>query len=142
MTLNDAIDEYHAAADQFSRGDPNAAKAIFSRRDDVTIANPWGPAVCGWKQVSEALDHASSQFRDGKVLGFDFIASYKASDLATILEVERWAAKVSGRNEVSLFDLRVTTTFRLEESLWRVVHRHADPITTPNPRGPLPQTET
>jgi ketosteroid isomerase-like protein len=29
--------------------------------------------------------------------------------------------------------LRVTMIFRPEEGEWKVVHRHADPITTPRP---------
>jgi ketosteroid isomerase-like protein len=29
--------------------------------------------------------------------------------------------------------LRVTMIFRREGDTWRVVHRHADPITTPRP---------
>jgi ketosteroid isomerase-like protein len=29
--------------------------------------------------------------------------------------------------------LRVTSVFRLEHDVWKLVHRHADPITTPRP---------
>jgi hypothetical protein len=29
--------------------------------------------------------------------------------------------------------VRVTTIFRPEEDTWKAVHRHADPITTPQP---------
>ena len=137
MTLQEAIDQYHAAADEFSRGDPGPAKQIFSHSDDVTIANPWGPAVRGWSKVSEALEVAASKFREGKVTGIDEIARYEASELTTILELEHWRAKVSGRDEISAFDLRVTSTFRHEDGVWRVVHRHADPITKPNPEGPV-----
>jgi ketosteroid isomerase-like protein len=51
--------------------------------------------------------------------------------------LERWKAKVGGREDISDFDLRVTTTFRREDGAWKIVHRHADPITRPNPEGPL-----
>jgi ketosteroid isomerase-like protein len=137
MNLQKIIHQYHSAADEFSRGDPEPVKTVFSHRDDVTLANPFGPAVRGWKHVSEALHFASSRFRDGEVTSFETIAEYVTSDLATILEIERWKAKVSGRKDVSSFDLRVTSTFRREDGTWKLVHRHADPITTPHPDGPL-----
>jgi ketosteroid isomerase-like protein len=137
MGLQQVIEQYHAAADAFSRGDPERVKMLCSHQDDVTLANPFGPAVRGWTQVSEALDFASSRFRDGAVTRLEPIAQYEASDLATILEIERWQAKVGGREDVASFVLRVTSTFRREDGTWKLVHRHADPIATPNPDGPL-----
>jgi ketosteroid isomerase-like protein len=59
------------------------------------------------------------------------------SDLASIFEVEKWRAKVAGREDVAPFELRVTSVFRREDGAWKLVHRHADPIGTPHPDGPL-----
>ncbi len=50
---------------------------------------------------------------------------------------EQWQAKLSGGEELSSFGLRVTSTFGREDSTWKLVHRHADPITTADPKGPL-----
>ena len=140
MDFAQVVEQYHAAADEFSRGDPQPVKMIFSHRDDVTLANPFGPAVGGWNRVSEALDFASSRFRDGQVTSFETLAKYESSDLATILEIERWRAKVSGRAAVDSFDLRVTSTFRREDGTWKLVHRHADPIAQFHPDGPIRST--
>ena len=49
------------------------------------------------------------------------------------MEIERVMAKLGAREDITPFALRVTTIFRLEEGTWRVVHRHADPITTAQP---------
>ena len=38
---------------------------------------------------------------------------------------------------VAPFALRVTSTFRREDDAWKLVHRHADPISTPHADGPL-----
>jgi hypothetical protein len=73
MNLEKVIDRYHQACDEFSRGDPQPVKLVFSRGNDVTLANPFGPPVRGWKQVSDALDFASSRFRDGEVISFERI---------------------------------------------------------------------
>jgi hypothetical protein len=137
MNIEEVIQRYHAAADEFSRGDSLPVKAMFSHRDDVSLANPFGPIVTGWRGVSEALDFASSRFRDGKVNSFEQVVKYESTDLTTILEVERWEAKVSGRQDISSFVLRVTSTFRNENSEWKLVHRHADPISSFSADGPL-----
>lgn len=68
-------------------------KALYSHREDVTLANSFGPPVRGWEGVSEALDFASGRFSDGEVTGVDTFASYVSSDLACLLEVEKWGAK-------------------------------------------------
>jgi hypothetical protein len=65
------------------------------------------------------------------------VASFVGSDLASVLEIERWESRVGQREDLASFVLRVTTIFRLEDGSWKVVHRHADPIATPSPDGPL-----
>jgi ketosteroid isomerase-like protein len=140
MDLAPVLEEYHLAADEFAKGDPEPVKELYSHREDVTIANPFGPPVRGWDQVSRALEYASSRFREGQVTSFESLAQYVAADLASILEVERWEAKVGERDELTPFVLRVTSTFRREDDAWKLVHRHADPIATPSPEGPLRTT--
>src|SRR5215207_7094809 len=44
--------------------------------------------------------------------------------------VERVKAKIGGSEDITPFALRVTMIFRPEEGIWKIVHRHADPITT------------
>jgi ketosteroid isomerase-like protein len=134
--LEEVIQQYHTALDAFVRGRPESMKALFSRADDVVLANPFGPAVQGWDKASAALDYASSRFKDGNAAGFDRMASYVAADLATIYEVEQGKISVGG-GPVTAWVLRTTTTFRREDGTWRVVHRHADPISTASPEGPL-----
>ena len=134
--LEQVVKQYHAALDDFVRGTPHPMKALFSRSDDVVLANPFGPAVRGWDDASTALDYACARFSDGEASGFDRRASYVAGDLATIFEVEHGTVSVGG-GPLSEWVLRTTTTFRREEGTWRVVHRHADPISTPNDEGPL-----
>ena len=41
-----------------------------------------------------------------------------------------------GGGEVSPFTLRVTSTFSREDGEWRLVHRHAETITSPDTAGP------
>jgi len=137
MNLDDTINTSYTAWDAFAKGDSAPAKLLLSHRDDVMLANPFGPAVSGWSATSDMLDFASSRFRDGRFGGADRVARYETSDLAVIHETEHWQAKIAGREELSDFTLRVTTTFRVEDDTWKIVHRHADPITTMSEDGPL-----
>lgn len=129
--LTQVMEEDHRALDAFVKGDPEPKKKMFSRRDDVTLANPFGPPARGWDQVEETLERASSQLRDGEPNRFERISEYATADLAYIVEIERTRVKVGGANEPAEVSLRVTTIFRRENSEWKIVHRHADPITAP-----------
>ena len=131
--LAQVIEHSHRALDAFMKGDPEPAKALFSRRDDVTLANPFGPAARGWPQLEPTLEQAAAHYREGEATGFDRISEYATAELAYIVEVERLRAKVGGADEITPLALRVTTIFRREDGAWKIVHRHADPITTPRP---------
>jgi ketosteroid isomerase-like protein len=125
------IERYHLALGEFVKGNPEPVKKLFSRKDDVTLANPLGPPARGGDEVAKTIEHAASTIRDGEITGFEIVSKLVTPELAYVLEIERQEAKVGGREEVTPFALRVTMIFRPEEGTWKVVHRHADPITTP-----------
>jgi len=56
LDLDEAINAHQDAARAIARGDPEPVKALYSPSDDVTLANPWGPAVKGRVAVCEMLD--------------------------------------------------------------------------------------
>jgi ketosteroid isomerase-like protein len=137
MDIDAVIEQSHSAWDAFAVGDPGPAKALYTRGDDALLANPFGGAALGWAAVSQALDSASSNFRDGKRVRFEEVSRYSSDELVTLFEREHWEMKVGARTELAPIDLRVTTTFRLESGEWKIVSRHADNLTTPHPDGPL-----
>ncbi len=127
------IEQYHLALDEFMKGNPEPVKNLFSHREDATLANPYGPPVRGWEQVARTLEHAASLRRDGEMISFEVISKYITPALAYVVEIERAKAKVGIREDITPYALRATMIFRPEEGLWKVVHRHADPITTAQP---------
>ena len=133
MGLEEVVAQCRAAWAAFVAGNPDPVKALFSQGDDVSLANPWEPAWRGWAQVSQALDAGAARFSDGEFLAVDEVARYVTPDLACLLETERWLARVDGSAELVPFALRVTSLYRREGPTWRIVHRHADAITTPQP---------
>jgi ketosteroid isomerase-like protein len=129
--LGHIIEQYHRAVFAFVQGDPEPYKKLSSRRGDVTLANPLGPPARGWNQVEEALDRAASQLHGGEPIRSERISEVVTEDLAYTLEIERTAIKAGGSDQIAPVSLRVTTIFRREDGEWRIVHRHADPITSP-----------
>ena len=128
--LGDFIDEYHRALDEFFRGDPEPAKRLYSHREDASLANPFGPVVVGWQQVERTMERAAAGYRDGGATGFETLATNVTPALAYLVEVERFEAKVGGQDEMAVGALRVTSVLRPGDGVWRIVHRHADPITS------------
>jgi ketosteroid isomerase-like protein len=131
--LTHAIDQSHAALGAILRGDPSLYQALFSSTEDVTLGNPFGPYVRGRQKVEQTLAGAASHYRDGEVVEVELIAQHVSETLACIVEVERGRAKVGDAEEVAPVAVRVTSVFRLESGSWKLVHRHADPITSPRP---------
>ena len=128
------IERYHLASDEFLKGNPEPVKKLFSRREDVTLANPYGPPVRGWEQVAKNTEYASSLRSDGEFLGSEIVAKYVTAELAYVVQIERAQAKIGERDDVTPYAVRSTMIFRPEEDgEWKVVHRHADPITTAQP---------
>ncbi len=131
--IDSAIERSHAALSAIWKGDSSGYHSLFSDANDVTLGNPFGPYVRGRRKVEETVDRAATYFRDGEVTGVDLIEKYASDDFACIVEVERGRVKVGGAKELAPVALRVTSVFRLERGRWNLVHRHADPITTPRP---------
>jgi ketosteroid isomerase-like protein len=128
--FDEVVEHYHLALDEYVKGNLEPVKMLFSHREDVTLANPLGPAVRGWEQVAAAAERAASQFSEGESVGFEIVAKYVTPELAYIVEVHWGKARFGARQDIAPFALRLTTIFRPEDGTWKVVHRHADPITT------------
>jgi ketosteroid isomerase-like protein len=131
--LDELIEQYQLALGEFVKGNPEPVKELFSHREDVSLANPLGPPARGWEQVAQTMERAASNFRDGEDLRFEIVAKYVTPELAYVVWLERVKVKLGGREDFAPSALRVTMIFRPEEGTWKVVHRHADPITSPQP---------
>jgi ketosteroid isomerase-like protein len=139
--VDQLIDRYQQALDAFMKGNPEAVKELFSHREDVTLANPLGPPAHGWDEVGATIERAASQFRDGRLVSVEIVEKYATPEFAYAVWLERAEGKVGGREDIAPSTLRVTMIFRPEDGTWKVVHRHADPITTPQPAESVIQEE-
>ena len=131
--VDELIERYQLGLDDFMKGDPEPVKALFSHREDVTLANPLGPPAHGWDEVGATIERAASQFRDGRLVGVEIVEKHATPEVAYTLWLEHAEGKAGGREDIAPVTLRVTMIYRPEEGEWKVVHRHADPITSARP---------
>ena len=140
IDFDGAIEAYRQALDAFLKGDPGPVTTFFSRRDDVTLANPFGPPHLGPAAVDKAIQAAAANFTDGSMRGVEDISRFSTPDLGYVVQLERGEARLPGSENMTPVALRVTMVFRREGDTWKVAHRHADPITTARPISTVVET--
>jgi ketosteroid isomerase-like protein len=86
------------------------------------------------------MNRAAANYRDGRALGFEEVSRLVTAELAYLVEVEHYETKVGGSAETTAVSLRCTTVFRREAGGWKIVHRHADPITATRPAESVART--
>jgi hypothetical protein len=114
MDLSDfdqVVEQQHRALVEFWRGNYEPAAKLWSRRDVITLGNPFGPFARGYEQILPAMQHAASLYRDGEAVGFDLVAKEVTAEFAYLVEVERLRAKMGGSEEVTPVELRSQASF-------------------------------
>ena len=80
--FDQVVEQQHTALDAFARGDDKPLAALWSQADDVTLGNPFGPFVSGFRQVAATMEAAAAYYREGEASGFDLIAKHVGDDVA------------------------------------------------------------
>src|SRR5215213_3522422 len=127
------LERCQQALREFVKGNPQPMQAMFSHREDVTLANPIAPPTRGWDEVARTMERAASNIREGEITGFEPVARRETPELAYVMWIERNRGKIGERDEMVSFPLRVTMIFRPEEDTWKIVLRHADTVTPARP---------
>jgi hypothetical protein len=50
--VDELIEQYQLALDEFMKGNPNPVQHLYSHREDASLANPYGPPVRGWDAIA------------------------------------------------------------------------------------------
>jgi len=83
--FDDVVEQNHSAVDKFAKGDSKPLEDLWSRREDVTLGNPFGPFARGFERVAQTMKHAATYYRDGEAVGFDLIAKEVTPDIAYLV---------------------------------------------------------
>ena len=137
--LESVIEAYQQALHAFVNGDPRPVLNLFSERDDVTLANPLGPARRGRMEVEKATEEAVANFKSGS-MRFEELSRYATSELACVHDIQRTEAHALSSDDVVRISLRVTTIFRREGDTWKIALRHADPLMSARPLNAIFET--
>ena len=131
--LADFLTEYQRSVEAFITGDPEPQKRLWSRADDAVLANPLVPVAQGWEAIARVLDETAALLHDGTASAVERISSFATPDLAYTVVIEHDLVRIGDAAAAAESTLRVTSIFRREADGWKVVHRHADPITSVRP---------
>ena len=91
--LDEVLEQWHPASNEFLKGNPEPVNKLWTHREDVILANPFGPPARGWEQVAKIIDHAASQVRDGELASIEIVAKHVTPELACVVQIERPKAK-------------------------------------------------
>ena len=123
------LPQWESAQNAFINGDPSAWSANASDGQDVTIFGAFGGSERGSAEVRARYEWASRQFKNsGSNQRFGYLNIVESGDLAVTIGIERQTAWIAHQNGPSARALRVTQVFRRENSRWKLLHRHADPL--------------
>ena len=123
-------DRWSAAAQAYLNGDLRTYAALADHGPDYLLTPPFGGDPRGGFDASDdAVEWAARTFRGGRV-DIEVSGVYASGELAVLVAVERQHGTVGERPSQD-WSLRVTLVFRREGDAWRLVHRHADPLTRP-----------
>jgi ketosteroid isomerase-like protein len=122
------IERWSEATQLYLDGDLRSYAAIARHADDYALLPPQGgDARFGFDGSDDAVARAASTFRGGRA-DLHVFTAYSSGDLAVLVAAERQTGTV-GDLPPQDWSLRVTLVFRRDGDGWRLVHRHADPLT-------------
>jgi hypothetical protein len=113
--VDQLIEQYDLALGEFYRGDPEPLQKLWSHREDVTLAPPFGPPAHGWDEVAASMERGASQFRDGEMVSFELIEKcvipFQVIDVIT----PRWPASTRRSRSNFVNDSALASSVR---ALW------------------------
>ena len=119
-TLRDAEVAIH-------NGDAGPRRAIWSRKDPVSILGAWKNAS-GQDELDQLFTQLADTFSDCRSYWFELVSADVIGDLAYTAGFEHTEASVNVQPR--RYTLRATQVYRREAGEWKVAHRHGDTVET------------
>jgi len=109
------------------RGDIEGYRAALSHTENYTLMSPFGGVPTRGSDMTDESWKAVGQFFRNGTFEQEVVQSYASADMVVLAIIERCHVEVGGLPPQE-WPLRVTLVYRHEGSVWRLAHRHADPL--------------
>jgi ketosteroid isomerase-like protein len=115
----------YAAELALHNGDAAPRRALWSRREPVSVLGAWRNAY-GQREVDELFGALAESFSACTSYAFELQAFDVLGDMAFTAGLEHTSASVDGQPRT--YTLRATQVYRREDGEWKVAHRHGDTV--------------
>ena len=113
----------------FINGNPSLWKQNNSQSDSATFFGAFGGHEKGWNEINARLSWASSKFKEsGAKVNVEYISIIVSGNLAYTVSIERGEERFGNMKQAAPRALRSTQIYRKENGVWKLLHRHADPL--------------
>lgn len=130
--FGDFMAQREKIAAAYSSGDATPLDAIVAREGKATFFPPTGGSVLGAVKVAARYDSDAKAFSSGSYTKLRVLQAQASQDIAFWTGFQDFDGKIGGH--AAKMKLRVTEIFRRHGADWKLVHRHADPASSPKPK--------
>jgi NAD(P)H-dependent FMN reductase/ketosteroid isomerase-like protein len=118
-------------ARDYVNGDPTSLQTILTQVEPATFFSPGGDVQQGARAISLRYMGDAKSFLTGSSTKLEVLHCGASGELAYWTGVQRAEVRTTSGDEKATMALRVTEVFRFESGGFKLVHRHADPLQSP-----------
>ena len=116
------------AAAAYVAGDGGPVDDLVTDTAPASFFGPDGGTVTGGTEIRSAFRSGARMFAPGGESRLEVLDAGASGDVGYWCGIQHATARLASDGSTFEMSLRITEIFRREESAWKLVHRHADPL--------------
>lgn len=116
------------AASAYVEGDGGPVDALATDTAPASFFGPDGSAVTEPAAIHEAFRTGARMFAPGGESRLEVLDARADGDVGYWCGIQHATVRSASDGSAVEMALRITEVFRREDGVWRLVHRHADPL--------------